>query len=489
VAKRVNDYWIAHRPGLEDNQWSRAVYFTGNMAHFQMTGDRRYLDHAWTWAETASNWQLQSGCATVFADNQAAGQTYLALHDLDPQRAHLDCLLTSIEESTSWGWLEVDLGTTTDLSRVALNTFENRSYRYLVDVKISPSAPYTTVLDRSDGRPGESELAGAPGRFIRLRVVGADDYTGEWVSLTEFQIFGTPDPDTNLALNRPVVCSSEPELQNNCANVVDGNPATRWSASFPSNFSVDSPNWWWIDALYMAAPVYAGLSRLERQGVLPVKLGYSAALYAKYDETKEQRGLFNATEHLWYRDTRFLSMRSPNQKEIFWSRGNGWVLAAHARILDTLPSDDPHYQEYLSTFRAMADALRAKQDQAGYWNENLVDPNHCGGPESSGTAFFAYGIAWGINKGYLDRATFLPTVIAAWDWLSNTAVQDEPDGLMGYVQAVGDQPVCSEDSPLPGPADTTDFGVGAFLLAAGEVYQLATADVRNSALQLPLIAR
>jgi rhamnogalacturonyl hydrolase YesR len=489
VAHRVNDYWIANRPGVEDNEWSRAVYFSGNMAHYQMTDDLRYVDHAWMWAETSFNWQLNGGCTTAFADNQAAGQTYLALHEIDPQRANLDCLLSSLEKSMSWAWLEVDLGATMNINRVALNTLEDRSYRYLVDVKSSPSAPYTMFLDRSDATVGESTIASTPARFVRLRVIGADGYTGQWVSLTEFRIFGEAEPDTNLALNLPVVCSSEPEPQNHCAHVVDGNLATRWSASFADNFSIDSPNWWWIDALYMASPVYAALSKLETEGILQSKPGYSPVLFAKYNETKEQRALYDAGEQLWYRDTRFLTLLSPNGEKIFWSRGNGWVFAAHARILDMLPVSDPHYQEYLSTFQAMADTLLNKQDQAGYWNENLADSNHCGGPESSGTAFFTYGMAWGINNQLLDRATFLPAVIDAWNWLSNTAVQSDPNGLLGYVQAVGDAPACDANSPLPGPTDTADFGVGAFLLAASEVYELVTSEAGHSTLHLPLARR
>lgn len=487
-AQRVNNYWIANRPGPEDNEWSRAVYFTGNMAHYQMTGDEQYLNHAWQWAE-GNNWQLNRGCTTVFADDQAAGQTYLSLHAIDPQRADLTCLLNSIETSTSWGWVEVDLGATVRVNRIALDTFENRAYRYLVDVKHNPSDPYTTLLDRADGQLGESPVPSTPARFVRLRVIGAAGYSGEWVSLNEFQLFGEAEPATNLALHRPTLCSSEPQPENACANVVDGNVATRWSTSFPTNFSDSSPNWWWIDALYMAAPIYATLSTLEAQGALDARLDTASTLYAKYDETKQQRGLYDAAAGLWVRDSRFLTMRSPNNQKIFWSRGNGWVFAAHARILETLPTTDPHYAEYLSTFQAMADALLAVQDEAGYWNENLADPNHCGGPESSGTAFFAYGMAWGINHGHLARAEYLPAVIRAWSWLSESALQDDPDGLLGYVQAIGDAPVCDANAPLPTAGDTADFGVGAFLLAASEVVKLAAPDAFSSTLRLPMIAQ
>lgn len=54
---------------------------------------------------------------------------------------------------------------------------------------------------------------------------------------------GTPPPDaavTNLALNRPVTVSSEPQPENPAASAVDGNTGTRWSASgYPQWLEVD----------------------------------------------------------------------------------------------------------------------------------------------------------------------------------------------------------------------------------------------------------
>ncbi len=210
------------------------------------------------------------------------------------------------------------------------------------------------VLDRSDGSQDESTIASTPARFVRLRVIGANGYNDQRVSLDEFGIFGESDPGTNLALNRPVVCSSEPEPENSCAKAVDGEVATDWSAIIANDFTIESPKWWWVDALYMAMPVYAALSRLETEGALQNKLGYSPVLYAKYDETKQQRGLYDTAQNLWYRDLRFLTLHSPNDQKIFWSRGNGWAFAALARVLEILPTSDPHYQDYLSTFQAMA---------------------------------------------------------------------------------------------------------------------------------------
>src|SRR5678810_1362342 len=81
----------------------------------------------------------------------------------------------------------------------------------------------------------------------------------------------------------------------------------------------------------------------------------------------------------------------------YWSRGNGWVVAALARVLSELPNNDPHYNEYMQDFKNMCAALLPLQRNDGYWNVSLNDPNNFGGKEVSGTSLFIYGFAWGIN--------------------------------------------------------------------------------------------
>jgi hypothetical protein len=452
-----------------------------------MSGSSRYLDEAWQWAEDDFNWQLNGGCDTVFAENHTAAQTYLALYTIDPARADLTCVVQSMDRSALWAWAEIDLGTPQSINRIQVDTFQGRAYRYLVDVKLDASDAYTLALDHSSGITGTISFAPTDARFVRVRVIGADGYN-EWrVSLNEIALYGTAAPSTNLALDRPVQCSNAPEAENGCANVTDGELTTAWSAIIPDDFTIESPKWWWVDALYVAMPVYAQLSVLEGTTAFSGTRGYSATLFAKYDEAKTQRGLYSATDGLWYRDDRYFPLHSPNGEVIYWSRGNGWAFAALARVLDILPADDPHYQEYLRTFQEMATALIAVQDDAGYWHENLADANHCGGPESSGTAFFVYGLAWGINEGHLARVTFLPATVKGWEWLAMVAVQSEPDGLFGYVQGVGDAPICTEEFPLPGPTSTEDFGVGALLLAASEVVDLSTSGVFGVKQHLPLV--
>ena len=227
-----------------------------------------------------------------------------------------------------------------------------------------------------------------------------------------------------------------------------------------------SNDWWWIDALNMSMPCFAQLGTLYKNNA------YYSKMYALYNYTKSQAGgtgLYDTRTHLWFRDSSFLPpYTSPGGKNVYWSRGNGWAFAAHAKVLTVLPTAEPHYQEYLTTFKNMAAALASKQRSDGFWNVNLGDAQDFPGPESSGTAFFAYGIAWGLNNGFLDRTTYLPIVNRAWNALVTVAVQT--NGSLGYVQGPGDKPASGQ--PITAYSNAA-YGVGAFLLAGQQVALLS----------------
>ena len=223
--------------------------------------------------------------------------------------------------------------------------------------------------------------------------------------------------------------------------------------------------WTWVDAIQMSMPVFA------RLGVLHPAGGYFDAMYALYSHPKKTLGLYNTTEHLWWRDAPWKAQKSPNGKQVYWSRGNGWVFAALARTLDLLPATDPHRAEYLQDFTDMAAALRAIQRSDGFWNPNLGDADHFGGPESSGTSLFVYGMAWGIRKGLLDEATYAPVIVHAWKSLVETAVH--PNGFVGFMQSTGDDPSDGQPLTTDKVPDFEDYGVGCVLLAGSELAKLS----------------
>jgi rhamnogalacturonyl hydrolase YesR len=183
-------------------------------------------------------------------------------------------------------------------------------------------------------------------------------------------------------------------------------------------------------------------------------------------------GLYDASTGFWFRDADFLPpYREPNGRGCFWSRGNGWVMAALVRALDAMPKDAPHREEYVSMLKSMSGAVKAVQRPDGFWNVSLLDPTDFGGKETSGTALFTYALAWGIRNGVLPRDEYLPAVVRAWDGMANQA--EHENGFLGYVQGTGKQPSDSQPVGYDLKPNFDDYGVGCFLLAGSAVYRLS----------------
>jgi unsaturated rhamnogalacturonyl hydrolase len=227
-------------------------------------------------------------------------------------------------------------------------------------------------------------------------------------------------------------------------------------------------DWNWIDALQMAMPVFVKLGNLYND------TSYFRRMYEMYAFTKYKHGgngLYNTAEKLWWRDKDFVPpYKEPNGDDCYWSRGNGWVVAALARTLEALPKSDPHYKEYLQDFKDMCAALLPLQREDGYWNVSLVDPSHFGGKEVSGTSLFIYGFAWGINSGILDKNTYKPRIVKAWNAMTKEAVH--PNGKLGYVQGTGKEPKDGQPVGYDKTPDFEDYGLGCFLLAGTEIYKM-----------------
>ena len=223
--------------------------------------------------------------------------------------------------------------------------------------------------------------------------------------------------------------------------------------------------WWWADGLYMVMPVMTKLYNITHNPLYLEKL-HEYWLYA-------DSLMYDKEAALYYRDGKYIypKHKSVNGRKDFWARGDGWVLAALAKVLKDLPQDHAYRQEYADRFLAMAAAVAACQQPEGYWTRSLLDPEHAPGPETSGTAFFTYGLLWGINNGLLDKAVYEPVVQKAWNYLSTVALQ--PDGAVGYVQPIGEKAIPGQ---VVDAGSTADFGVGAFLLAACELTRFLDAN-------------
>jgi unsaturated rhamnogalacturonyl hydrolase len=220
--------------------------------------------------------------------------------------------------------------------------------------------------------------------------------------------------------------------------------------------AIHTREWAWCDALFMAPPAMAEAT--TNTGDMKY-LNLANKLWWKTTDF-----LYEKDEHLYYRDSRFFEKREPNGKKVFWSRGNGWVLAGTARMLQNMPEQVSDRGRYLTMFRAMASRIASLQGKDGFWRASLLDPDSVPRPESSGTAFFTYALAWGINQGILDRATFEPVVHKGWSAITGAVLSS---GKLGWVQEVGFAPgeTCWDRTEV--------YGVGAFLLAGSELYRTA----------------
>ena len=216
-----------------------------------------------------------------------------------------------------------------------------------------------------------------------------------------------------------------------------------------------SGEWSWCDSLFMGPPAFA-------------------KLYAVTDETKyldfmnrkwwkAYDFLYDQDEKLFFRDAAYFTKKEANGSKTFWSRGNGWVMGGLVRVLEVMPEDYPDRPRYIQLLKEMSHKVASIQQADGFWRASLLDADSFPGGETSGTGFFCYAMAWGINRGYLERTSYEPVVMKAWKALSQSV---DKQGKVGWVQAIG------KDPKKVKAGDCEVYGTGAFLLAGSEVYKL-----------------
>lgn len=253
--------------------------------------------------------------------------------------------------------------------------------------------------------------------------------------------------------------------------------------------SGNNRRWTWIDAIQMAMPGFAMMSKITGDSKY---IDYAMRSYTWSRDTCGGK-LFNTEEGLWWRDANFVApYKESDGQNCYWSRGNGWVYAALVRAMDAMlvakSADAPaymeplgetkwrnigvddHFKDYRKDFLSMTKALVKCQRADKFWKVSLHDGNNYGGVELSGTALFIYGMAWGVRHGYLPKAKYAPIVYGTWDAMVKTCLHD--DGFLGYVQGTGKQPSDSQPVTYDKQPDFDDYGLGCFLLCGTEVVRL-----------------
>ncbi len=357
VARRANNYFMNkyQDPTLPTNVkrvrpsslWTRAVYYEGLMALYEIDRDKRYTDYTDRWA-SFHQWTPRNGVTTNDADDQCCGQTY---------------------------------------------------------------------LDRYEQVGGEEKIAHVRENLLHQMV--------------------TPNQKST-------------------------NPNMKTQSRVPSLYG-----WWtWIDAIQMAMPLYFQMTRItgDRQ-----YLNHAMKMYTWSRDTLAG-GLFNKKEGLWWRDADYVPpYKEPDGNQCYWSRGNGWVYAALVRCMNQLSPKDKIYKQLKQDFLLMSKALVKCQREDGFWNPSLTSSNY-EMKETSGTALFLYGMAWGIQKGYLKEKAYRPVCDKAWKAMVKDAVHH--DGFLGWMQGTGKDPSAGQPLSYDKVPDFEDYGTGCFLLGAAEYYKL-----------------
>jgi unsaturated rhamnogalacturonyl hydrolase len=242
-------------------------------------------------------------------------------------------------------------------------------------------------------------------------------------------------------------------------------PVIQWLDTKAPNSPAGAKRWYleawginhtYVDSLY-GAPTLAMLAKATNDP------RYLETLQAFFDDVSGE--LWDKDSGLYYRDGRYIGRKTANGKKILWSRGNGWVFAGIARILEYLPQDHPSRPEYVRIFQRMASELVKRQGADGLWRQNLDDPESVPEQETTGSGFFCYGLGWGIHHGILDRYTYLPAVIRAWAGLSRNV---SPEGRVLRGQQVDSEPNAVKQDSTP------EFATGTFLLAGSQLYALSS---------------
>ncbi|MDR2982748.1 MAG: glycoside hydrolase family 88 protein [Puniceicoccales bacterium] len=217
--------------------------------------------------------------------------------------------------------------------------------------------------------------------------------------------------------------------------------------------------WSWCDSLFMAPPAWLKL------GLLTGNNQYIEFMDKEWKATTDY--LYDKDENLFFRDSRFFDKREPNGAKIFWSRGNGWVMGGLVGILKIMPKDSPLRPYYEKQYKEMAAKILSIQQSSGFWSTSLLDSSRVSIPETSGTGFYCYTLAWGINNGLLPKAKYEPAVKRSWEALVSCV---QTNGKLTHVQPIAADPFKFNENA------TEIYGVGAFLLAGSEIYKMAESE-------------
>ncbi|MDQ6471687.1 glycoside hydrolase family 88 protein [Flavobacterium sp. LHD-80] len=229
----------------------------------------------------------------------------------------------------------------------------------------------------------------------------------------------------------------------------------------------------WLDDMFMSVPAlaqmgsYTGNTKYFDDAVKQVNQ-FSERMF------NSQKGIYM---HGWVESMEV-------HPQFHWARANGWAVMTMVELLEVLPKNHPGYNQVLTQLQKHIAGLVQYQDGTGFWHQ-LLDRNDSY-LETSATAIYAYSIARAINRGYVDKMTYAPAVLLAWNAVA-TKVNDK-----GQVEGtcvgtgMGFDPAFYYYRPVNVFAA---HGYGPVLLAGAEVIMLlkdSQFQINDSSIQLKI---
>jgi rhamnogalacturonyl hydrolase YesR len=212
----------------------------------------------------------------------------------------------------------------------------------------------------------------------------------------------------------------------------------------------------WLDDAYMSVPLLAQYGKLTGE--------------RKYfdDAAKQLKGFH---KHLFVPEVGLFTHAGnadvgDEHPHYYWGRANGWFMVATVELLDLLPADHPDREELIKILKAHAKGVATLQSGKGLWHQMLDRPDSY--LETSCTAMFAYSMAKGVNRGWLDASTYGPVAIAGWNGITTRI---SGDGRLDGV-CVGTNYANDYTYYYNRPAMDDVHGYGPTLLCGAEMIRL-----------------
>ncbi len=141
-------------------------------------------------------------------------ESFSAQQDINPASGLID---KSTADNDRWSirnngvyphWAVIDYGETKNFIGSKLWTFGNRAYRYKIEVSNNVNSGYVTIVNRQNnaasGQPIIDSFNAASGRYVKITITGAHNYSGSWMSLRELEMIeGVAQTDKIVSVEAP----------------------------------------------------------------------------------------------------------------------------------------------------------------------------------------------------------------------------------------------------------------------------------------------